>query len=301
MSSLCTQYWEFFLAQGVCQGIGNGFLFIPVLTVLPAYFDKHRVLAFATTACGTATGGMIYPAIIESLLPRLSFPWTLRVIGFIILGMQSFILAFLRHCTRPRKSGSLIEWGAFRETSYALVAIGMFLINWGVWFAFYYVPSYAEDIIHTPPGTASNLLLILNGLGIPGRLIPAFAADRFTGPLNMMTFFSLFGGILIFTWIPVSSLGGLDAWCAIYGFVSAGFLGLFPATISRLTEDPKKMGVRMGMVFSILSFACLTGPPIAGALIQKMGGNYLGAQLFAGLSSVAGACVLVAARVAKTG
>ena len=231
----------------MCQGVGYGFLFIPVLTVLPAYFDKHRVFAFAITACGTATGGMIYPAIIESLLPKIGFQWTLRVIGFIVLGLQLFLLVFLKHRTPPRKSGPLIEWSAFREPSYSLVAIGVFLVNWGVWFAFYYIPSYAGDVLHTSPDTASYLLLILNGLGIPGRLIPAFVADRYTGPLNMLAFFGFLGGIVTFTWAGVSSLGGLEAWCVIYGFCSAGFLGLFPATVSTLTEDPKKMGVHMGM------------------------------------------------------
>jgi MFS family permease len=45
MISLCSEYWQFFLAQGVCQGIGTGFIFIPTLTILPGYFDRHRLFA----------------------------------------------------------------------------------------------------------------------------------------------------------------------------------------------------------------------------------------------------------------
>lgn len=57
------------------------------------------------------------------------------------------------------------------------------------------------------------------------------------------------------------------------------------------------MGVRVGMVFTIISVASLTGPPIAGALIQAQRGLFLGAQLFGGTTAVLGTAVLVFARV----
>ena len=141
----------------------------------------------------------------------------------------------------------------------------------------------------------------MSGVGVPGRIIPAFLADRYTGPLNMLVFFSFLGGIVLCTWAKVSTLQELEAWAVIYGVTSAGFLGIFPATLSTLTEDPRKMGTRMGMVFSVMSFACLTGPPIAGLLVQRLNGSYLGAQIFAGLAVLAGSIALLAARVAKQG
>jgi hypothetical protein len=52
---------------------------------------------------------------------------------------------------------------------------------------------------------------------------------------------------------------------------------------------------------SIVSFACLTGPPLAGALITHSNGNYLSAQIWGGTSFVLGAALLFAARTAKVG
>lgn len=77
--------------------------------------------------------------------------------------------------------------------------------------------------------------------------------------------------------------------------------GLFPAVLSSLTTDLKKTGTRLGMAFSCVSFACLTGPPLGGALVSEDNGNYLKAQMWAGTVLICGSLTLAAARIAKTG
>ena len=108
-------------------------------------------------------------------------------------------------------------------------------------------------------------------------------------------------GLLLFCWAAVSDPGGLTGFAVVYGLAAAGIQSLFPATTTSLTTDLKKTGVRLGQVFSIVSFACLTGPPLAGALIQDRNGSYLYAQMFAGTVLFCGCITLIAARLAKTG
>lgn len=165
----------------------------------------------------------------------------------------------------------------------------------------YQVTPFGRDIIHVSPSTSITLLLILNAVGIPGRIVPALLADHYFGVLNLLIPTVLCAGILLYCWAGVHSLGGQIVFVIIYGYFGAGVQGLFPATLSSLTTDLKKMGVRIGMVFSIISIACLTGPPLAGALIQKRGGDYLYAQAFGGTVMVCGSLTLVAARIAQTG
>jgi MFS family permease len=111
------------------MGIGNGCLFCPALAVLSTYFSKHRALAIGVAACGSATGGLVYPSMVRQLLPTTGFPWTVRAIGFIQLASLVVSNAFLRTRIPPRKTGQLVEWAAFKEMDYTFYAIGSFFVS----------------------------------------------------------------------------------------------------------------------------------------------------------------------------
>lgn len=301
MTSLSTKYWQIFLAQGICTGLGNGLVFCPALALLSTYFSTKRSLAIGIGASGSATGGLVFPVIVQQLLPKIGFPWTVRVLGFVMLAIMLVTLTFTKPRLPPRKSGPLVEWGAFKELPYTLFAVGMFLNFWGLYFAFYYIGSFGRDILGISEADSINDLLILNGVGLLGRLIPNHLADRYFGPLNTLIPFAFASGLLLYCWAAVTSKGGLVGFAAIYGLFAAGIQSLFPATLSSLTLDIKKTGVRMGMIFTVVSFATLTGPPLAGALIEKDDGGYLYAQVFSGSVLMGGCVTLLAGRVASKG
>lgn len=100
-------------AQGLCIGLGNCLVFCPAVAVLSTYFTKKRSLAIGIMACGGSTGGMVYPVIAQQLLPKIGFPWTVRVLGFVMLGLQVMYVTFMRARLPPRKSGPLFEGRAF--------------------------------------------------------------------------------------------------------------------------------------------------------------------------------------------
>lgn len=139
MTSLSTKYWQLFLAQGICQGLGDGLVFCPTIALLSTYFSRKRTFAISLAACGAPTGGMVFPVIARQLLPKIGFAWTVRIMGFVMLFNVIVILTLARTRIPPRTTGPLIEWTAFRELPYVLFAVGSFLSLWGVYFAFYYV------------------------------------------------------------------------------------------------------------------------------------------------------------------
>lgn len=299
-ASAASRYFHILLAQGICMGIANGFFFCPTIATISTYFTTRRAIALGLGASGSATGGIIYPLIARFLLPKAGLPWTLRTIGFVQLAALIFCNIFLRPRVPPRKSGPLVEWAAFREPEYSFYAAGSFCLILGILFPFYYLASFATTQVTPvfPYKESLDLLLLLNVIGAPGRLIPNFLADRF-GVLNVLVPASCAAFVLIYAWSGVSSQGGLWAWTAFYGFAGGSIQGLFPAGLSSLTDDPTKQGTRIGMVFTIVSFAALTGAPIGGALVQAMGGRYIAAQAFAGSCCVLGLILITSARMAK--
>lgn len=82
----------------------------------------------------------------------------------------------------------------------------------------------------------------MNGVGMVGRLIPAYFADRCFEPLNTLIPFAFVAGLLIYCWAAISSSGGLLAFDIVYGLFAAGIQSLFPATLFSLTTDLKKAG-----------------------------------------------------------
>ncbi|ODM16662.1 hypothetical protein SI65_08169 [Aspergillus cristatus] len=301
MASLSSTYWQLFLSQGLCLGIGSGLMFCPMLSLIPTYFSKHRSLAVGVTAAGSSTGGLVFPAVVNQLLPRIGFPWTMRVLGFLTLSMLLPSLIFFKPRMPPRKGGSIVEWGAFKDPSYLLFSIGMFFAFWGLYVAFFYIGSFAREIIGVDQAISIGLLLIMNGAGMPARILPNIVADRYTGPLNLLIPAILISSIILFCWISVAQTSNLYAFSVFYGIFSACVQSLFPASLTSMTVDLSKIGVRTGMVLTIVSFAALTGSPIAGSLVQRGNGSYLYAQCFAAASMAAGGILVTMARIRKTG
>ncbi|KAM0812055.1 putative Major facilitator superfamily transporter [Seiridium cardinale] len=299
-TSAATQYWQFILSQGICMGLGNGFLFCPAISVVSTYFEKKRSFALGLTAAGSVTGGLVFPAMARQLLPTAGFGWAVRSIGFVQVATLLFTNVFMKSRLPPRRTGSLVEWGAFKETEYLFYALGMFFNFWAVYFGFYYLAAYSRTAI-TPALSYTdslNVLLITNGIGVFGRILPNFWADT-VGPLNLMIPTCLITGIALLSWIAVRTPGQLYAWTIFYGIAAGGIQSLFPAGLSSLTTDLRKRGTRMGMTFTIVSFAVLTGNPIAGAIITAEGGGYVGAQVFTGVSILVGMSFIFAARYAR--
>lgn len=212
MTSLCSKYWQFFLAQGIMNGVGNGMQFAPTMSLTTTYFSRNRSVALAIMASGSATGGLVYPTIARQLLPKIGFPWTVRAMAFIMLAVGALYASLLKPRLPPRKSGPLLELSAFREMPYALFCIALFLIAMGQYFAFYYISSFAGDVLDLPYSTSINVLLVLNGIGVLGRLVPSYFADKYTGPYNILIPFCFISAIVLYFWPLVKSERGLYGW-----------------------------------------------------------------------------------------
>ncbi|KAL1643274.1 hypothetical protein SLS58_004945 [Diplodia intermedia] len=287
-TSVCTRFWQVFLAQGVCGGLGMGLVWCPTISLISTYFVKRRAVGLAFSLAGSSTGGVVFPVVFQQLMPHLGFGWTVRVMGFIVLALYAVVLSLARTRINPRESGPFLDLQSFKEPC-------------NVYDPFFYVNSFAHGIIHIPASESLTLLYLMNGVSVAGRILPALFADRFFGSLNTFIFLTAIAGVVMFCWTAVDGLTGLMIWAAFYGFFGSGLQGLFGAALAGLTTDLRKMGVRVGMVMSIGSVAALTGSPLAGALIEYNHGSYRGMQVFGGACLVGAAFVNTLAALAGAG
>ncbi|KAL2114556.1 hypothetical protein VUR80DRAFT_4539 [Thermomyces stellatus] len=148
MTSLATEYWQILLAQGICTGVGLGLLFMPGIAIVSSYFKRRRAFALAVAATGTGTGSVMFPACVQYLIPKVGFPWAVRCAAFVALAVSALAVALMRPRLKPRKSGPLVEWGAFREAPCILFTLGLFIWFWAHYFGFFYVSLFPARFLH---------------------------------------------------------------------------------------------------------------------------------------------------------
>ncbi|KAH7348244.1 major facilitator superfamily domain-containing protein [Pyrenochaeta sp. MPI-SDFR-AT-0127] len=299
--SAAKTYWQLLLTQGLLTGIGGGIFFVPVMGLCSTYFSTHKGMALGIVTSGNSAGGVIYPLVVRQLLPKLGFGWTVRVLGFINVASLALVIAFMKPRLPPRKSGPLIEWDAFRDMPYVLHVLGMCFLMPPVYCVFYYIASFARDTLSMPYTTSLNLVILLNGVGFPARVLPGFIADRYIGVLNVLVICLLGNIIILWSWLSVKSIATYYVWTVCYGIFGAAFQSLFPTTIAAYSSDITKTGTRLGMAFTVIGFSALVGGPISGALLQVADGDYRAPIAWASASTVLGTLICITARCVKFG
>ena len=116
-----------------------------------------------------------------------------------------------------------------------------------------------------------------------------------------MIFMAYFSAILVLAlWLPAKSNAPIIVFAALYGFGTGAIVSLAPALVAQIS-DIRKIGVRTGTLFAIVSFAALTGNPIGGALLTEEDGSFLHLQIFCGLMLMIASTVYVLSRYTLAG
>ncbi|KAF2095027.1 MFS monocarboxylate transporter [Rhizodiscina lignyota] len=279
MTSLCKEYYQFFLAQGFLQGVGVSFLTIPVVAMVSKWFVKNRGLAIGATISGSSVGGVIWPIALDQLLNEdgLSFGWTLRVVGFVILPVV--IVAII-----------LADLSIAKNVTFLLLCGGLAFMFLGLFTPLFFVTSYAAHI-GMSTGLSFHLLSIANGASLFGRILPGFLADRY-GPFNLLSLVAMFSGVVAFCMTAADTVGGLVVWALAYGFASGSILSLQSTCATKLAT-PQTAGTAVGLGMGAATITGLVGAPIAGKLVAR---GYLPLSMYAGATLVLGSTFLILAR-----
>lgn len=148
MTSLCTKYWQIFLAQGVCSGIGLGLIYMPSISIMSQYFSKRQAVAMGLGCTGASIGSTVFPAMVQYLIPAVGFAWSVRCLAFLFLVLSITSVMLLKPRLPPREGGSLFEWEAFKDAPYTLYTLGTFFNFWALYFVTFYVSINRRPLFH---------------------------------------------------------------------------------------------------------------------------------------------------------
>ncbi|KAB8262253.1 major facilitator superfamily domain-containing protein [Aspergillus pseudonomiae] len=287
MSSVSTKFYQFLLSQGFCVALGMGFIFTPALAIQSQWFLKRRGFAVGFVMSGQMAGGIIWPVLANRLLnfEGVSYGWTLRIIGFMQLGIMVVAMLLVQRrfpYVMERRSLPLRQYFTDRRT--ILLTFAIFLMNLGIYVPWFYITPYAIQ-----RGSSASLgfydAAILNAGAFLGCYALGMIADSGLGFFNSVIVATFTCAVISFAWIGSHSIPGVVVWAVAYGMLSGALQAIFSPCVSMLAPTTDVIGFWNGICIAISSFAVLATGPIAGQLLENAGGtNYLGMQLFTGIS-----------------
>jgi MFS family permease len=280
---ICTQYWHFILNFSILGGLGTSLIFTPSVASVGHWFFHGRGNATGIAATGGAFGGIVFPLLLQSLIPKVGFGWATRIMGFMIL----FLCLISNTLVRSRLPKSSIRRSPhpdariLAQPAFAWTVFAVFLLEWALFIPLTYITSYA---LHEQYSVAFSyqILPILNVGSVFGRWLPGFYSD-IIGRYNTTLIFVILTIISVFViWLPFGAhTAGLVVFVLLFGFASGSNISLTPVCIGQLCET-KDYGRYYATCYSIVSLGCLTGIPIVGAILERCGGNYWGLIVWTG-------------------
>ena len=257
---------------------------------------------------------------LQRLFPLVGFRWATRILAFIFLFLLSIANLLIRTRLTPRdrrKQGekdipptniSKDIWPDFRIFKNAVLSLttaGVFFIELALFIPISYISTYAL-YYGVSPTFSYQLLSILNMGSFFGRWAPGYLADRLGRFNTMIATVALCCLSVLCLWLtcsPEDGAGGLAQiilFALIFGFGSGSNISLTPVCVGQLCGT-EVFGRWYATLYSLVSFGCLIGIPIAGQLIASDGGKYTALIVFVGGCYGLGLIMFIWARVLKVG
>jgi predicted MFS family arabinose efflux permease len=232
MTSICKEYWQLFLAQGLLLGIGIAFIVLPGFTTPAQHFAKSRGMALGIVVSGSSLGGVVWPIALHNLFTEVGFGWAVRIVAFIQLPLLVIGCVF----TRPPvgligHAKGKADFSCMKNPILILLSSGLFLLYLGLFTPFFFITSWTESL-GLDSDFAFYTISIINGTSLFGRILPGILADR-VGPYNIAILAAAISGLICTCLTKATTVAGITVLSLAYGFSS----GVSPTQLMSLTIE----------------------------------------------------------------
>ena len=267
-TSVAQQLWLATVTYVIGVGIGVACAYVPMVSVVGGWFERHRTAALGVAVAGIGLGQLVGALTAEWLVELSGWRDTFQVLAVVATAL--LLLAAIG-ARRPPNAAPQSEMpslrGLARNRSFTLLYLSMLLLSASLFVPIIFIKDYLEDL--GKPG-GQWLIGIIGLASLLGRLVLG-ALGTMLPLMRLYQFSFTIMGLSYLIWLFA---GDNYAVLVIYTFVMGGsyggFIALSPAVAAELFGLAGLGGV-LGALYTAAGVGGLAGPPLAGLLIDGAG------------------------------
>lgn len=158
MTSLAQEYYQIFLAQGLCFGLGAGAIFTSAMVCVGQWFVRRRGLAAGIATSGSSLGGVVFPIFLHKVMSEVGFYTAVRYAALLVGILLAIACLLVRRRLPVKKWDGDAKWMDMRllkETSFASYTFGCFCVMYV--FIFFALLKMALTNLVSQVGTVGSL------------------------------------------------------------------------------------------------------------------------------------------------
>ncbi|KAJ3876965.1 MFS general substrate transporter [Lentinula edodes] len=273
ISSFASRVWQLILLQGIIFGLAAGVLYAPIIMWLSEWFVRRRGLAGGIIFGGAGVGGFVFPLAIGACLDNIGFRWTMRIWA-VILGLSCSLALFGSNprvpvqrlgTNRPKSlwpAGMTDPKALDKLATNIFQALGFFPVS-------IFISTYTSALT-TVTLSPTVVLALFNASSVVCYILFGRICDSY--PYATVILCSGLGSALgaFFLWGFATNLGLVFAFALVFGGLSGGFPGIWPAAATEIAGSrDEHTSLAFGAFGVAKGIAAIVGPIIAASLHDK--------------------------------
>ena len=248
---------------------------LPNQVLTSRWFDKSRGKAMGIAYLGIGVGGMLVPQIAKWLNVQMDWRSSLVVLGLFMIAVAFPMAWFVRDNPEGKLKAAKADEPKIpfktilKSRSFYLLAIGSMCSIGAVAGVSQNLKLFFSLDLKYSQGQAANVISLVLGASLIGRLLMGWLADRYSKKYVMMLIYTLVSGSILLLYFA-SSPGVVYLFAFIFGIGLGGDYMIIPLMAAELF-GVKVMGRVMGLIITVDGLGEAFGPLLAGWLRDRTG------------------------------
>lgn len=268
---------------------------LPNQVLTSRWFDKSRGKAMGIAYLGIGVGGMMVPQIAKSLNLQMHWRSSLVMLGILMIAVALPMALFVkenpeRKSKEIKKDEPILSFkGILKDGAFYLLAIGSMCSIGAVAGVSQNLKLFFSIDLKYSQSEAANIISLVLGASIIGRLLMGWLADRYSKKYVMVLIYLLISLAILLLYFAASP-GIIYVFALIFGIGLGGDYMIIPLMAAELF-GVKVMGRVMGLILTVDGLSEAFGPILAGWLRDRSGSYSTGFTALILLSVIGTAAV----------